>query len=201
MWGSIAAGLAGLVGLVNSQKANRDANRLQTSALSVTDRQLEMAEQAAQRSEAWRQKMAKWYEDQAAEGAYSADAQIEAGMQDIADFERRGLSAVRSDRYARGMREGDSVVDENTDRVAIDARRELGKLRAMLKAQARAEELQTLGALSPDPALAGIYQNNAAMAGNARINLSNAVRAQAGNPASFLAGLMPLLQGKTGGGA
>ncbi|HCM74201.1 MAG TPA: hypothetical protein DIS87_08695, partial [Armatimonadetes bacterium] len=85
MWGSIAAGLAGLVGLVNSQKANRDANRLQTSALSVTDRQLEMAEQAAQRSEAWRQKMAKWYEDQAAEGAYSADAQIEAGMQDIAD--------------------------------------------------------------------------------------------------------------------
>ncbi len=201
MIGQIAAGLAGLIGLVNAGKANRDANRLQTSALSVTDRQLELAEQAAERSESWRQKMVKWYEEQDAQGAYSADAQIEQGMQDIADYERRGMSAVRADRYTRGMREGDSVVEENADRVAIDVRKELGKLRALLSAQARAEELQTLGALSPDPGLAGIYQNNAAMAGNARINLSNALRSQAGNPAAFLAGLMPLLQGKTGGGA
>lgn len=199
MLGTVISGIAGLAGLLQSQRANRDANRLQSQALSVSDRQMELAEQYATNSEAYRKVMLDWVDDLDAQGAYSADAQIERGRQDIADYERRGMSAVNSSRRAGGYREGDSVVNEQEDRVAIEARRALAALRPALEQQARQEEMQARMALSPDLNLASLAQNAAGMQMQGRMMMSNAVRAQAGNPFAAVAALMPLLQPNNNG--
>lgn len=199
MFGTIISGIASIAGLMQSNNAQRSANRLQTAALNAQDRELELAAQQAERAEKYRQSLVDWVNEQDAAGAFSPDAAIERGRQDIADYERRGLSAVNSQRRAGGYREGDSVVGENEDRVAIEARRALAALRPALEQAARQEELQARMALSPDLNLATLHQNAANMRLNGGMMAANATRAQAGNPITAIAGLMPLLQGNPAG--
>lgn len=178
-FGLVLGALGTIGGLIQNEKARKDAKAAQKKAGKLTDRQVALFDM-----------LMGMVKDADARGQFDPARRLDQLRADTAEYESRDLGNLAGAMRVAGYRPGDSEIGGRLDAVKLKYRSEFNRLANDIHDQAWSNKLASYRAIDPTALNSAIQQAN--------YSAANA-QSQVQNPAAFLSALMPYLnQGGSG---